>query len=87
MTKLITMKITPAIRKVILSAKTPMLIQLRNDRIWEKTKLVVAKAEKSDKVGFHEIRLKSLNAFIAHIESLDDKGFKKFVKEHRNEIF
>ena len=87
MTKMITMKLTPAIRKVILSAKTPMLIQLRNDRIMELTHLAIAKATHSNKVSFHEVRINSLTAFIAKVEAMNDTQFKTFIKEHGNEIF
>lgn len=82
------MKLKGKARKVVLSAKTPMLIQLGNDLIWERTRLVVAKAEKSDRgIAFHECRIASLEKFIALIKSLDDATFKKFVKEHGKEIF
>lgn len=87
MTKIITMKLTPAVRKVILSAKTPMLIQLRNDRIMELTHLAIARATSPSKVAFHEVRIESLTAFIAKVEAMSDAEFKTFVKEHGNEIF
>lgn len=75
-------------RKIVLSAKTPMLIQLRNDRILELTHLTIAKAEKAERtIAFHECRIESLTNFIAKVEAMTDKQFKTFVKEHGNEIF
>ena len=74
-------------RKIVLSAKTPMLIQLRNDRIMELTHLAIAKATNPSKVAFHEVRIDSLSAFIAKVEAMTDTEFKTFVKEHGNEIF
>ena len=79
--------LSPAARKIVLSAKTPMLIQLRNDRIMELTHLAIAKATNPNKVAFHEIRIDSLTAFIAKVEAMTDKQFKTFVKKHGNEIF
>lgn len=74
-------------RKIVLSAKTPMLIQLRNDRIMELTHLAIAKETNPSKVAFHEVRIDSLSAFIAKVEAMTDTEFKTFVKEHGNEIF
>jgi hypothetical protein len=81
------MKLTGKARSVVLSAKTPMLIQLRNDRIMELTHLAIAKATNPSKVAFHEVRIDSLSAFIAKVEAMTDTEFKTFVKEHGHEIF
>lgn len=74
-------------RKIVLSAKTPMLVQLRNDRIMELTHLAIARATNPSKVAFHEVRIESLTAFIAKVEAMSDTEFKTFVKEHGDEIF
>ena len=81
------MKLTGKARKVVLSAKTPMLIQLRNDRIMELTHLAIAKATNPSKVSFHEVRIQSLTDFITKVERMNDAQFNTFVKEHGDEIF
>lgn len=84
----ILMKVTPSVRKVLLSSKAAMGIQCTNDLIWERTKLKVARFEGNARlVGFHECRIASLESFIADLESMTPAGFKQFVKEHGKEIF
>ena len=86
--KVVEMKVTPAIRKVLLSSKTAMLIQLRNDRMWEQTKLLVANHDGDErKISFHQVRLDFLNFIIPEIETLSDANFKAWVKANRSNLF
>lgn len=80
--------ITPAVRKVLLSSKTAMLIQLRNDRMWEQTKLLVANHERdTSRISFHQTRLDFLNFIIPEIETLTPSAFKAWVKANRSNLF
>jgi len=86
--KVVEMKVTPAIRKVLLSHKTPMLIQLRNDRSWEQVKLLVAKNDGDERrISFHQVRLDFLNTIIPQIEAFTDAEFKAWVKANRSNLF
>ncbi len=80
--------ITPSVRKVLLSSKTAMLIQLRNDRMWEQTKLLVANHDGDErKISFHQVRLDFLNFIIPEIEALTPSAFKAWVKANRSNLF
>jgi len=86
--KIVEMKVTPAIRKVLLSSKTAMLIQLRNDRMWEQTKLLVANHDgDARQISFHQTRLDFLNIIIPEIENLTPAEFKAWVKANRSNLF
>jgi len=86
--KVVEMKVTPAIRKVLLSSKTAMLIQLHNDRMWEQTKLLVATHDGDERrISFHQVRLDFLNFIIPEIETLTPAAFKAWVKANRSNLF